>query len=416
MRCTKQEIIEYVREEDVKFIRLAFCDAFGKSKNVSIMPDELERAFKYGIAIDASAIEGFNDCIHSDLFLKPDPNTLAILPWRPEHGRVIKMFCSITYPDGRIYENDTRSLLIKAIEDAKKAGYSFNFGSELEFYLFKLDEDGKPSKEPYDNAGYMDIAPQDKGENARREICLTLEQMGIYPESSHHEEGPGQNEIDFRYSDALSAADNAISFATVVRTISSLNGLFADFSPLPIEGKPGNGYHVNISINAINNEIIKETEGYVIDSINDAAIAGILDKITEITAFLNPCKESYLRLGKNKAPKYISWSSENRSQLIRIPAAHNQYKRAELRSPDPSANPYVIFTLLIYAGLYGIENNLKLPKECNINLFSADKDTLSEYKKLPSTKADASDIAYHSDFVAKCLPKSVIKSYCTIQR
>ena len=225
MDYTAKEVLQFVKENDVKFIRLAFCDVFGKQKNISILPEELPRAFEYGIAFDASAIAGFGDESKCDLLLHPEPETLMLLPWRPEHGKVVRMFTYITYPDGSLFECDTRSLLKKAIEDAKKAGYSFSFGAEQEFYLFHLDENGKPTKSPYDNAGYMDIAPEDRGENIRREICLTLEQMAIRPESSHHEEGPGQNEIDFRYSDALTAADNAMTFQTTVKTIALQNRL-----------------------------------------------------------------------------------------------------------------------------------------------------------------------------------------------
>ena len=206
MKYSKEEVIQYVLEEDVKFIRLSFCDVFGKQKNISIMPEELPRAFESGIAFDASAIAGFGDENHSDLFLHPDADTLAPLPWRPEHGSVVRMYCTITHPDGKAFECDTRSILRKAVQDAQNLGYQFFFGAEQEFYLFTLDENGNPTKKPYDSAGYMDIAPEDKGENIRREVCLTLEQMGIQPESSHHEEGPGQNEIDFRYSDPLTAA------------------------------------------------------------------------------------------------------------------------------------------------------------------------------------------------------------------
>lgn len=203
------------------------------------MPSELPRAFKDGIAFDASAIQGFDDETRSDLLLHPDPSTLTVLPWRPEHGRVVRMFCTIQYPDRNIFECDTRSILMNTIEQAKKAGVTFDFDSELEFYLFKLDEFGNRTDTPYDEAGYMDIAPEDRGENIRREICLMLEQMGIGPESSHHEEDPGQNEIDFRYSDALTAADNAQTFETVVKTISRRNGLWADFSPKPLPMFPG---------------------------------------------------------------------------------------------------------------------------------------------------------------------------------
>ena len=400
MKYTKEEVMQYVKEEDVKFIRLAFCDIYGKQKNISIMPSELPRAFKDGIAFDASAIRGFGDETHSDLMLHPDPSTLSVLPWRPEHGRVVRMFCTITYPDGRIFECDTRSILIRAIDDAKKCGIAFDFGPELEFYLFKLDELGNKTDTPYDEAGYMDIAPEDRGENIRREICLMLEQMGIRPESSHHEEGPGQNEIDFRYSDALTAADNAQTFETVVKTVSGRNGLWADFTPKPLKNKAGNGFHINISANGEKGEV----------SLSHI-IAGVLTFIPEMTAFLNPCEDSYARFGQSKAPAYISWSAENRSQLVRVPAAIYEHKRVELRSPDPTANPYLAFALLIYAGLYGIQNKLTPPPASDINFFKADEKTLSQFKKLPSSLDEAISVMNESAFIHKHLPEQIIKLY-----
>ncbi|MBP5494186.1 MAG: glutamine synthetase, partial [Lachnospiraceae bacterium] len=368
MRYSKEEVMQFVEEEDVKFIRLAFCDVFGKQKNISIMPKELSRAFKYGIAFDGSAITGFGDETHSDLLIHPDPETLAFLPWRPEHGKVVRMYSTITYPDGRPFECDSRTLLKNAINEAEKEGLTFYFGAEQEFYLFNLDENGKPTKEPYDYAGYMDIAPDERGENIRREVCLTLEQMGIRPESSHHEEGPGQNEIDFRYSDAMTAADNAMTFQTVVKTVAGRNGIVADFGAKPLKGKPGNGFHINISVKPNDNEENMKN-----------LLAGILDKAVEMTAFLNPTESSYDRFGENKAPGYVSWSKENRSQLVRIPAAVGEYKRIELRSPDPTANPYIAFALIIYAGLHGIKNKPELPEESNINLYKADEETLKKY-------------------------------------
>lgn len=401
MKYSKEEIMEYIKEDDVKFIRIAFCDVFGKQKNISIMPGELPRAFDCGIAFDASSVTGFGDETHSDLFLKPDSETLSDLPWRPEHGKVVRMYSSISYPDGRDFECDTRTLLKKAVAAAKAEGIEFRFGSEQEFYLFKLDEKGSPTNEPYDKAGYMDIAPDDKGENIRREICLTLEQMGINPESSHHEEGPGQNEIDFRYSDPLTAADNTLTFETVVKTAANRNGLYADFSPKPIINMAGNGFHINISA--------KSQSG---SDVMPNVIAGILEKSAEITAFLNPCENSYKRLGENKAPKYISWSRENRSQLIRIPAAYGEYRRAELRSPDPTANPYLAFSLIIYAALYGIKNNCQLPDSTDINLSNPNNENSVNLKKLPESLSEAKEIAKNSEFINKHLPKPVIDIYC----
>ncbi|MBO4784204.1 MAG: glutamine synthetase [Lachnospiraceae bacterium] len=400
MRYSKEEVMQFVEEEDVKFIRLAFCDVFGKQKNISIMPKELSRAFKYGIAFDGSAITGFGDETHSDLLIHPDPETLAFLPWRPEHGKVVRMYSTITYPDGRPFECDSRTLLKNAINEAEKEGLTFYFGAEQEFYLFNLDENGKPTKEPYDHAGYMDIAPDERGENIRREVCLTLEQMGIRPESSHHEEGPGQNEIDFRYSDAMTAADNAMTFQTVVKTVAGRNGIVADFGAKPLKGKPGNGFHINISVKPNDNEENMKN-----------LLAGILDKAVEMTAFLNPTESSYDRFGENKAPGYVSWSKENRSQLVRIPAAVGEYKRIELRSPDPTANPYIAFALIIYAGLHGIKNKPELPEESNINLYKADEETLKRYEKLPSSLEAAKKAASESDFIRNHIPSEILNIY-----
>ena len=401
MSYTPNEVMQYVSEEDVKFIRLAFCDVFGKQKNISIMPDELKRAFEYGIAIDASSVAGFGGEVHSDLLLHPDPSTIAVLPWRPEHGRVVRMFCDISLPDGRDFEADGRKILENAVKDARAKGIEFFFGSEMEFYLFKRDEQGEPTKEPYDKAGYMDIAPDDKGENVRREICLTLEQMGIKPESSHHEEGPGQNEIDFRYSSPITAADHAVTFRAVVNTIAARNGLFADFSPKPIADKAGNGMHINISA--------RESSG---KDVLPFVIAGVMNHIRDITVFLNPCEQSFERLGKNKAPKYVSWCTENRSQLIRIPAAEKEYRRAELRSPEPMCNPYLAFTLIIYAGLEGIEQKTELIEAADFNLYSAKEEEVKDLLLLPKSLDEAKKVAASSDFVKAHLSKELIESYC----
>lgn len=388
MIYTAREVYDFVRQEDVKFIRLAFCDVNGKQKNISITPDELPRAFSDGISFDASAIKGFGDEVGSDLLLFPVPSTLNILPWRSSHGNVIRMFCSMKYPDGTQFEKDSRMILQRAVDAAAAKGVSVQFGAEFEFYLFNTDEKGMPTDEPFDRAGYMDVAPEDRGENARREICLTLLEMGIKPESSHHEEGPGQNEIDFRYSDAMTAADNAMNFMTVVKAAAQRNGIYADFSPKPLPGESGNGLHINMSVKTADGE----------DHTN-AFMAGILAHIKEMTAFLNPTEDSYKRLGEKKAPKYITWSPENRSQLIRIPAAKGEYRRIELRSPDPTANPYIAYALLIMAGLDGIERELTDPEPVNVNLYKADSSVTEPLDRLPASLDEAIAVAEGSDFV-----------------
>ena len=402
MDFTEQEVRQYVEQEDVRFIRLAFCDVFGKQKNIAILPTELERAFQHGIAIDASAIAGFGGEVRSDLFLRPDPTALASLPWRGENGKVVRMFCGVAYPDGTTLETDSRALLRKAVERSEQLGISFAFGTEMEFYLFKTDQDGEPTRIPFDRAGYMDIAPMDKGENVRREICLTLSQMGIQPECSHHEEGPGQNEIDFRYSDPLAAADNAVTFRAVVEAIVARNGLAADFSPKPLPDQAGNGLHINISVESRDGR-----------DLLPQVMAGIMARIQEITAFLNPTEDSYLRLGSRKAPGYISWSSENRSQLIRIPATPGLHKRAELRSADPGVNPYLAFALLMHAGLDGIEADMPLPPSADCNLFTAPEEVLRNFRRLPASLRQANDLALHSDFVRRYVPQAIIAAYCT---
>ncbi|MDY3782158.1 MAG: glutamine synthetase family protein [Candidatus Faecousia sp.] len=398
MLYTEEDVFSYVEQEDVKFIRLAFCDVSGKQKNISIMPQELKRAFSQGISFDASAVSGFGGVEESDLFLFPIPSTLTDLPWRPSRGKVVRMLCQIRYPDGTPFPMDCRALLARAIQDARQAGLSVQIGAEFEFYLFKTDADGNPTTQPFDHAGYMDVAPEDKGENVRREICLTLEHMGIAPESSHHEEGPGQNEIDFRYSDAMTAADNALLFTSVVKAVAVSNGLYADFSPKPIADQAGNGLHINISV--------RQDQG---EHVSQFFMAGILEHIREMTAFLNPCDASYRRLGERKAPRYVTWSPGNRSQLIRIPAAQGEYKRMELRSPDPMVNPHLAYALVIYAGLDGVKRKLLPPEPLNVNLYTADRSVTAGLETLPGSLKEARDIATESPFIQSVLPEGFWK-------
>lgn len=395
---TQSEVLDFIKEEDVKFIRLAFFDLKGKQKNISIMPGELNRAFEQGIPFDASAIEGFEGPQKSELYLLPDPSTLAIIPWRPTTGKVVRMFCNILTPDGKPYLKDSRTILQKACQRLKEeCGIEMMVGTEVEFYLFKLDEKGNPTSETFDKAGYMDIAPEDHGENIRREICFTLEQMGITPEASHHEEGPGQNEIDFHYSDALTAADNVATFKWIVNTKAAANGLYADFSPKPLTGQAGNGMHINISYKYINKSQNKN-EADLLPYI----LGGILKHIEEMTYFLNPADNSYNRLGASKAPEYISWGKENRSTLIRLPSSTNA-KRLELRSPDPLCNTYLALTLIINAAIEGINNKIEAPSAIEENLF--DENTVKQItlKALPKSLSEAKNLALNSSFIKDAL-------------
>lgn len=404
MYRNESDVIDFVNENDVKFIRLAFCDVYGNQKNVSITPLELPRAFSTGISFDASSIDGFGMEERSDLLLFPDPSTLAVLPWRPTHGRVIRFFCDIMYPDGKPFELDGRQLLRNTVSKIKHEGFNCFLSAECEFYLFKTDEFGKPTNEPLDKGGYLDITPADKGENVRREICLSLEEMGIQFESSHHEEGPGQNEIDMKYSDALSSADNVTTYKSVVRAIAEISGLHASFSPKPLPEAAGNGMHVNISVR-------RAHEDAMTPELQSSFMAGILARIREITAFLNPVPESYKRLGVFKAPKYVSWGPENRSHIIRVPAATGEYTRLELRSPDCMANPYIAYSLIIEAGIDGVKRGLTPPEALNINMFKAPEELLSKLEKLPESFPEAMAVAEESSFVKSLLPSGIIEAY-----
>ncbi len=396
------DVLNYIEEENIKFIRLSYFDVFGNQKNIAIMPGELRRAFEYGISFDASAIEGFCDDIRSDLFLRPDPSTISIVPWRPLDGRVCRMFCDVIYPDGTPFERDTRFMLKEAVKAAKEMGIRVNFGPEMEFYVFKQDEHGAPTKEPIDHAGYMAVAPDDRGENLRRDICFTLLEMGITPEASHHEQGPGQNEVDFHYGDPLSSADNTATFRWAVRNLADANGMWADFSPKPIRGAAGSGMHLNISLH-----------GEFDQDYTDSFMAGIMRHIREITLFLNPTEKSYERFGKMEAPYYISWSEQNRSQLIRIPADRSGKRRIELRSPDPMANPYLAYALVIYAGLEGIRNHYTPDQPVNVNLYHAEPYLTEKLPKLPAHFSEAVQSAMQSDFVREHVPEECLQAYAS---
>lgn len=393
MPYSNNDILTFIAENDVKFIRLAFCDVFGNLKNIAIMPQELPRALSQGIPFDASALSGMVHTSDADLLLFPDISTITLLPWRPKTGRVVRLFCDIRTTDGNPYVYDVRYQLKELCKETHKLGYDFGISSECEFYLFSLDENGVPTKTPLDNASYLDTAPLDKCENIRREICLTLEEMGFKPETSRHEFGPGQNEIDFKKSDLLTAADNFVHFKAVVKTIASQNGCYASFMPKPIPNQCGSGLHINIFAQKDGKPIFNPNVSEIPPE-GRHFIAGILDKIRDITCFLNPTTNSYKRFGEGLAPLFVNWSAHNRSQLIRIPFTDNNNAHIEVRSPDAACNPYIALKLLILAGIDGIENKLSL---CSEYIDS------NNPPHLPLNFNEACKLAKESDFVKKNL-------------
>ncbi|MGL4981596.1 MAG: glutamine synthetase family protein [Treponemataceae bacterium] len=397
MTTTETEVISFVQENDVKFIRLAFCDHFGVQKNISIMPSELGKAFSHGIPFDASML---NYQVASDLFLKPDPLTLTILPWRPQQGRVVRFFCNVFNQDKTPFLQDSRSILNAAQKKCAERGLSIQIGTKCEFYLFKTDENQSVSFQPIDNGGYCDIAPLDKAENVRREICLALEQMGIQPESSHHEKGPGQNEIDFKANSVVTAADNFINFKSVVKAIAAQHGYFASFMPKPLFDNYGSGLHISLSVS--------ENDKPLDCSRLNSFVAGIMARVREMSFFLNPLSNSYNRFGEHKAPQDITWSKENHSQLIYIPEREDGI--FEIRSPDCTINPYLSFALIVHAGLLGLENTEQLPPE--MTAISVDEGE----KSLPVSLKEAVSIVEKSTFVKSIIGESLLSQLCALKQ
>ena len=411
MKHTAQDILNYVEDNDVKFVRLAFCDIFGNQKNISVFAGDLPYAFEQGVCFDGSSIAGFMNTEESDLVLWPDPDTMTILPWRPTEGRVMRMYCDITLPNGRPFAGNSRGYLQSVVKRAKAMGLRCDVGCECEFYLFQTDEHGNPTRIPMDHGGYFDIAPLDKAENIRREICFAMEDMGLRPQHSHHESGFGQNEVDFMYSTALKSADNLNTFKSTVKAIADRNGLFASFMPKPMQDQAGSGMHVNVSIhrdgkNLFQGDIAPDSEA-------GHFIAGILAHARELTCFCNPIPNSYTRFGSCEAPKYVSWSRQNRSQLVRIPQVKGDNCRMELRSPDPACNPYLAIGLVLAAGLDGIENRMVLSAPVNKNLFDPSMAEGLSLETLPASLEEAVQAAEESEFLRRVLPEQLASRYFT---
>ena len=376
---TEREVLTFVEENDVKFVKLSFCDPFGNLKNISILSDRLSDAFRRGFGFEGGALDGFEG--EEDLFLFPDPATLAVLPWRPQTGRVARLYCELRRPDGTPFAGDGRRLLAETCARAAKAGYRFGIGNECEFYLFETDEKGLPQKIPHDEAGYLDPSPLDRGENVRRDVCLTLEQMGLAPLASRHKRGPGQNEIAFAASDPLHAADNLITFRSVVKSVSARNGLFASFMPKPLPDRAGSGLTVGITLAADEKNLFSDPDKA------RAFCMGILARLPEITLFLNPTANSFARLAENGMLAPTGGKAALRIPAVTDPAA----ARIEIRSPDCACNPYLAYALLLEAGLEG----LKAGKDADATLK----------RKLPETLGAAAEAARQSAFVGRVLPE-----------
>ena len=410
MKYTEKEVLQFVEENDVKFVKLMFCDIFGSLKTISVIAGELPKIFREGLIFDASKLGGFLNVTASDLRLFPDPDTLALLPWRPQHGRVVRFFCHLKYPDGTAFEGDGRFFLKTAIAYAKGKGYNFQIGTSCEFYCFEKDDTDMPTKRPHDYAGYCDAAPVDRGENLRRDICLTLEQMDIFPET-----GPGQNEIDFQYSNALKAADNLVTFKNVVKSVADRNGLYATFMPKPIVDNCGSGLHIMLMCMKGTENVFRPQLGGLSKEA-ERMIAGILKNVGDMTLFLNTTTNSYKRFGSLLAPKYISWSHENYAQLLRAPLADTDENGIILRSADNTCNPYFAMGLLIYACIDGVINKEELPKPFNFNIGSADESELAKLETLPQSLKEAVERAEKSEFLADRLPEHMLERFIAIEK
>lgn len=416
-RYTKEDIIRMVQDEDIQFIRMQFTDIFGQLKNVAITASQIERAVNNEIMMDGSSIEGFVRIEESDQYLWPDLDTFAILPWRPQYGKVARLICEVHNPDGTPFVGDPRSVLKRELLRAERLGYTFNVGPELEFFLFQTDEDGKPTTKTGDEAGYFDLGPLDHGESTRREICLALEEMGFAIEASHHEVAAGQHEIDFKYTDALRAADHIMTFKLAVKTLAQKNGLHATFMPKPVYGAAGSGMHINMSLfKNGQNVFFDESAPGQLSTLARQFIAGLLAHVQGFCALTNPLVNSYKRLVPGyEAPCYLAWSSSNRSALIRIPAPRGRGTRVELRSPDPTCNPYLVFAACLAAGLDGIEKGLTPPPEVpeNINAMTEEARAAHGIQRLPGSLETAIHALEADPVVLEALGPHIANQYIT---
>lgn len=417
---SREDIIKLVEEEDVEFIRLQFTDIFGNLKNLAITAGQLEKALDNDCMFDGSSIEGFAGVEESDMYLHPDFGTLEIFPWRPQQGKVARLICDVYRPDRTPFAGDPRYVLKRAIREAEEMGFTFRVGAECEFFLFHLDDNGMPTTLTHEKAGYFDVGPVDFGENARRDMVLTLEDMGFVVEASHHDVAPAQHEISFRYDDALTTADNIMTFKLAVRTIAKRHGLHASFMPKPRYGVNGSGMHINMSLLKDGKNIFADEKGtYGLSRDAYAFLGGVMEHMRGMTAIMNPIVNSYKRLVPGfEAPAYIAWSATNRSALIRIPAAVGDAVRMELRSPDPTANPYLALAAVLRAGLDGIKRQTPVPEsvDCNIFHMREQERSMRKIEELPGTLAEAISCMEKDVFMRETLGDHVFEKYISLKK
>lgn len=419
-KYTRADIFRMIEDEDVEFIRLQFTDMFGVFKNVAVTSSQLEKALDNQCMFDGSSIDGFVRIEESDMYLYPDMDTFQIFPWRPQQGKVARLICDVYRPSKEPFEGDPRYILKKVLSQAEEMGYTFYVGPECEFFLFHVDDHGMPTTLTHEKAGYFDMGPVDLGENARRDMVLTLEEMGFEIEASHHEVAPAQHEIDFRYGPALQIADDIMTFKLAVKTIAKRHGLHATFMPKPRYGVNGSGMHINMSLSRDGKNVFSdETDPRGLSREAYWFIGGIMQHVRGMTAVMNPLVNSYKRLVDGyEAPVYIAWSATNRSPLIRIPATRGEGTRVELRSPDPSANPYLALAVCLAAGLYGIKNQIEPPASVDQNIFEmsgADKGAAG-IQPLPSDLKEALQELEKDDLVMQVLGERPAKTYIQAKR
>lgn len=417
---SREDISKLVEEEDVEFIRLQFTDLFGNLKNVAITAGQLEKALDNDCMFDGSSIVGFASVEESDMYLHPDYSTLEIFPWRPQQGKVARLICDVYRPDGTPFAGDPRYVLKRAIREAEEMGFTFRVGAECEFFLFHLDDNGMPTTLTHEKAGYFDVGPVDFGENARRDMVLTLEDMGFVVEASHHDVAPAQHEISFLYDEALATADNIMTFRLAVRTIAKRHGLHATFMPKPKYGVNGSGMHINMSLLKDGKNIFADGQDpHGLSREAYAFLGGIMEHMRGMTAVTNPIVNSYKRLVPGyEAPAYIAWSATNRSPLIRIPAAKGEAVRMELRSPDPTANPYLALAAILRAGLDGIRRQVVPPESVDCNIFRMSEQERRERRleELPSTLIEAVSCMEADAFMRETLGEHAFGKYIALKK